>query len=56
MWAKWKSGLTTVWLKWDPPVEGLVLIWGQGGNAGGLLLAAAGGELGQIPTVPPGLV
>ena len=20
LWAKWESGLTTVWLKWDPPV------------------------------------
>ena len=20
IWAKWESGLTTVWLKWDPPV------------------------------------
>ena len=20
IWAKWESGLTAVWLKWDPPV------------------------------------
>ena len=22
--AKWESGLTAVWLKWDPPVDGFL--------------------------------
>ena len=36
-----------------------VFIWGQGGDAGGLLLAVAvgsNGGLGHIPFVPPRLV
>ena len=35
------------------PLGWLVVVWDQGGNAGCLLLAAAGGGLGCIPLVPP---
>ena len=39
--------------------DGQFLVWGQGGNAWGLLLAVvagAGGGLGHIPSAPPRLV
>ena len=51
-----EQGQPLVILSSELPAVGLVLVWGQGGNAGGLLLAAAGRGLGCIPLVPPGLV